>query len=295
MPDLKIFWDPQGVELNSIGDNRFLEISDGDTPSISMSIRMLSLDTPEIHYPGTTKPSRHNAKLQQLAEWMQQGRAPVTDGLAAHLQPRLASGAAGTLQEEQGRAASQEFQRLLDEKLKRPSGRRRNVFLRTADQPFDQYGRLLAYMSPYYTSEEVATLTRKERATFNLMMVETGWAASLIIYPSLPSYADLALLRDAAQDAFDNGRGAWADPLTLTGYEFRMCYRLAEITEDLVNGRKLSASERMKWVERYCADLTTQQIFYPQDYYKVKPYNRLFIWPPDVNAAVSRLNLLPGD
>lgn len=295
MPQLKFFWDPQGVELNSIGDNRLLEISDGDTPSVSMSIRMLSLDTPEIHYPGSTRPSRHNTKLQQLAEWIQQGKAPVSDELAAHLHPRLASGAAGTLQETQGQTASQEFQRLVEEKLRRPSGRRRNVFLHSADQPFDQYGRLLAYMAPYYSSDEMATMTRKDRATFNLLMVESGWAAAFIIYPSLPSYPDLVLLRDAAQDAFDNGRGAWADPLTLTGYEFRMCYRLAEVTEDLVNGKKLSSSERMSWVERYCADLTTQQVFYPQDYYKVRPYNRLFIWPKDVNAAVSRLNLLPGD
>lgn len=295
MPQLKIFWDPQGIELNAIGDNRLLEVSDGDTPTISMAIRMLSIDTPEVHYPGTTKPSRHNAKFQQLAEWIQQGKAPLSDGLAAHLQPRLASGAAGTLQEEQGRAASQEFQRLLEEKLRRPSGRRRNVFLRTADQPFDQYGRLLAYVSPHYTSEELAALTRKERATFNLLLVESGWAAPMIIYPSLPSYPDLVLLCDVARDAFESRRGAWADPLTLTGYEFRMCYRLAEITEDLANGRKLNSAQRNGWVERYCADLTTQQIYYPQDYYKVPPYNRLFIWPKDVNAAVSRLNLLPAD
>jgi len=295
MPNLKIFWDPQGIELNAIGDNRLLEVSDGDTPSVAMAIRMLSIDTPEVHYPGTTKPSRHNARFQQLAEWIQQGKAPISDGLAAHLHPRLASGAAGTLQEEQGRSASQEFQRLLEEKLRRPSGRRRNVFLRTADQPFDQYGRLLAYVAPYYTNEELAVLTRRERATFNLLMVESGWAAPFVLYPSLPSYPDLVLLHNSAQDAFDNKRGAWANPLTLTGYEFRMCYRLAEVTEDLVNGKKLSASERMKWVERYCADLTTQQIYYPQDYYKVKPYNRLFIWPKDVNEAVSRLNLLPGD
>ncbi|MDW8327752.1 MAG: thermonuclease family protein [Anaerolineales bacterium] len=295
MPKLNIFWDPEGVKINSIGDNRLLKVSDGDTPTVSMAIRMLSIDTPEVHYPGLTKTSRHNAKLQQLAEWIRQGKAPVSDGLAAHLHPRLASGTAGTLQEEQGRAAGREFQRLLEEKLKRPSGRRRNVFLRTADQPFDQYGRLLAYVAPYYTGEELATMTRKERATFNLLMVESGWAAPMMIYPSLPSYPDLVLLHDVARDAYENKRGAWADPLTLTGYEFRMCYRLAEVTEDLVNGKKLTSAQRNGWVERYCADLTTQQIYYPQDYYKVPAYNRLFIWPKDVNAAVSRLNLLPGD
>jgi endonuclease YncB( thermonuclease family) len=294
MSTVRIFWDPQGLELNALGDNRLLHVSDGDTPKVAMVIRMLSIDTPEVHYPGMTRPSRHDARLQQLADWIRQGKAPIDDDLAAHLQPRLASGQAGTLQERQGVQATEAFTRLLDERLKRPSGRRRNVFLRTADEPFDRYGRLLAYVAPHYESDERAAMTRRERATFNLLLVEAGWAAAFPVYPSLPRHADLVLLREAAREAFEARRGAWADPLALTGYEFRMCYRLAEVTEALANGKKLSQAQRYGWIERYCVNLTTQEIFYPQGYVKVQPYDRLFVWPKDVNAAVARLNLVAG-
>jgi hypothetical protein len=39
--------------------------------------------------------------------------------------------------------------------------------------------------------------------------------------------------------------------------------------------------------------MTTREVFYPQDYYKVKPYNRIFVWPDDVAEAVAKMNLLP--
>jgi len=40
--------------------------------------------------------------------------------------------------------------------------------------------------------------------------------------------------------------------------------------------------------------MTTREIFEPQDYYKVLPYNRIFIWPEDVTEAVGKMNLVPG-
>jgi endonuclease YncB( thermonuclease family) len=283
MAKVQIFWDPAGLELDSLGTNRLLRITDGDTPFVSVSIRMLSIDTPEVHYPGNSNPTRHDDKLKELADWMQQGRAPVSAGLAAHLQPRLVTGTAGTLQKQ-----------LLDQKLTKPSGSKRPLFLRAADERFDQYGRLLAYVAPSYSAKEREALSYKERATFNLLMVESGWAASFPIYPSLPRYLDLTMLRDAAEAAFTGKKGAWADAAALTGYEFRMCYRLWEITRKLVKGDKLSSRERYAWVERYCVDMTTREIHEPRDYYKVPPYNRIFIWPKDVTEAVGKLNLLPG-
>ncbi|MDX1252951.1 MAG: thermonuclease family protein [Gammaproteobacteria bacterium] len=294
MAKVKLFWDPTGVELDALGTNTFERITDGDTPYVSMAIRMLSIDTAEVHYPGNESPAKHDAKLAQLADWIHGGKAPIDPGLAAWLEPKLATGSAGTLQKQQGDAAKAEFQRLLDEKLTRPSGGKRSVFLRTADQPFDQYGRLLAYMSPYYSSEELATLPPAERATFNMLMVASGWAATFPIYPSLPKYTDLVLLQQAAEDALTNKKGAWADPATLTGYEFRMCYKLWEVTNKLVKGQKLSSRERYGWVERYCVDMTNREVYSPQDYYKVPAYNRVFIWPDDVAEAVGRLNLEPA-
>jgi hypothetical protein len=41
--------------------------------------------------------------------------------------------------------------------------------------------------------------------------------------------------------------------------------------------------------------MSTREIFYPQDYYKVKPYNRIFVWSEDVSEAVARMNLQPPE
>lgn len=293
MSKVKIFWDPRGFELDSLGKKRYLNATDGDTPYVSTPIRMLSIDTPEVHYPGYQKPSLHDAKLAQLADWIKAGNAPINSELAEYLHPRLATGSAGTLQENQGISATETFKKLLDEKLITPNKRtKRRVFLRATDQPFDHYGRLLAYMAPSYSVKELASMSLKDRATFNLLMVESGWAASFPIYPSIPKHLDLVMLQEGAKDAFDNKKGAWADPLMLTGYEFRMCVRLYDITSKLLAGKKLSSKERYGWITRFCVDMTTREIFFPQDYHKVSPHNRIFIWPEDVGEAVGKINLL---
>ncbi len=295
MPDVKLFWDPTGITIDSLGTSKFLRATDGDTPYISMSIRMLSIDAPETHYPGRSKPSNSDENLLQLGEWIVQGHAPIAEGLAAYLHPRLVTGRAGTLQEEQGDNAKEFFENLLEKMLARESGSQRSLYVRIANQPFDSYGRLLAYIAPSYSRDERENKTRWERATFNALMVRGGWAATLIIYPSLPAYEDLVLLRDAAKEAYMAGRGIWEDSLTLTGYEFRMAVKLYETTKKLVAGEKLSSYQRSNWISRYCLDMTTREIYYPSDYYRIAPYNRVFIWRDDVTDAVSKLNLVPGD
>lgn len=294
MTKVAIFWDPTGVELDSLGAKQFVRATDGDTPYVSMSIRLLSIDTPEVHYPGNQSPSKMDDELAELAEWLRQGKTQVDDELADYLHPKLATGRAGTLQEQQGKQAMQFFQTLVEQKLKIGDKKYRSVFLRVADQPFDDYGRLLAYMAPAYTPEERLQLSRAERATFNLTMVASGWAASFPVYPSLPQHVDLTMLRDAAEDAFVQRLGARADPNALTGYEFRMCVKLYDVTKKLVGSGGRLRETKPSWVTRYCVDMTTREIFYPQDYIKVPPYNRIFIWPDDVSEAVSRLNLIPG-
>jgi endonuclease YncB( thermonuclease family) len=182
MAKVQIFWDPNGFTLNSIGTTALNgPPTDGDTPFVRTSIRMLSIDTPEVHYPGSSTPSNHDSKLADLAAWIQAGDAPISADLAAYLAPKLSTGTAGTLQKSHGGAANAHFQTLLDQKLTKPIGTKRQVFLRAADEPFDQYGRLLAYMSPYYSPAELEQLSYKDRATFNLFMLESGWAATFVI------------------------------------------------------------------------------------------------------------------
>ncbi|MDY6959535.1 MAG: thermonuclease family protein, partial [Halobacteriota archaeon] len=186
-----IFWDPKGFELDSVGKKSYLRATDGDTPYVSVPIRMLSIDTPEIHYPGNQSPSTYDERLKKLSDWIKDGDAPINKDLGEYIIPKIATGKAGTLQKEQGKEASDHFKEMIDEALIRPKGTKRKVFLYASEEHFDAYGRLLAYMSPQYSSKELATMPREKRSTFNLRMVESGWAAPFLIYPSIPKHADL--------------------------------------------------------------------------------------------------------
>lgn len=294
MSEVMIFWDPTGQQLDSLGTTKYIRATDGDTPYVSTSIRMLSIDTPEVHYPGNQKPSNQDENLAQLAEWIKEGKAPIDKDLGKFLRPKLETGSAGTLHGEQGEKATEEFMKLVEKKLKRPNGRTRSVFIMASDEHFDQYGRLLAYMAPSYNSKERETMSREERATFNLLMIKSGWAASFMIYPSLPRHIDLVLFYEAAKEAFNNKSGAWSDPKTLTGYEFRMCVKLSKVTKKIVDGEDVSSREKNSWISRYCMDMTTRKIYNAQDYIKVEPFKRIFIWPDDVSEAVGMMNLIPG-
>ena len=291
MSDVKIFWDPHGIELDSLGKKKYLRSTDGDTSYISVSIRMLSIDTPEVHYPGNSRPSKQDKNFKELAEWIVQGKAPVTEELGQFLLPKLETGTAGTLHESQGKRATEEFENIINEKLTKPNGKKRTVFIKAANENFDQYGRLLAYMAPSYTKKELSNIPFSDRSTFNLLMIKSGWAASFPIYPSIPKYEDLILLQQNGKDAFENRSGAWENDKMLTGYEFRMCVRLYETTRKIINKKPV---KKGSWITRYCVDMTTREIFSPQDYHKIKPYNRIFLWAKDVSSAVGKMNLLPA-
>lgn len=62
-----------------------------------------------------------------------------------------------------------------------------------------------------------------------------------------------------------------------------------------MKGKSLSSREKYGWISRYCLDMTSLDIFEAQEYYRVKPYNRIFIWPKDIKEAVGELNLVPAD
>ena len=47
MSEVKIFWDPIGLEVDSLRAKTYIRSTDGDTPYVSVSIRMLSIDAPE--------------------------------------------------------------------------------------------------------------------------------------------------------------------------------------------------------------------------------------------------------
>lgn len=287
---LAIFWTPAGITLDALGAKQLVDVTDGDTPNIRMPIRMLSIDTPETYPDGP----RLDAAFATLVPWIERGTAPIDPVLAEALLPKLRAPQPVSRHKAAGERAKEAFRRLLEERLVRPDGSRRTLFLRTADTPFDKNGRLLAYIAPNYSRAELENLSRRERATFNLLLVEAGWAAPFVLYPSIPGELDLPLLHAAARTAIAEGRGIWADPLLLLPYELRALERLAQLKARLDKGEKPPAAELWSWTSRYCADMTTRLLYRPQRYVEVAPEDRLFIWPEDVRDAVARLGLAPA-
>ncbi|WP_421870355.1 hypothetical protein [Motiliproteus sp.] len=293
MDKLEILWTPQGTNLPSLGARALTDISDGDTPNIRMPIRMLSIDTPETTARSAAGAAKIDAQFQQLAGWIQAGQAPVSDSFAQYILPKLADIDAGTLQFQQGKQAGEHYQQLIDQRLTKPSGSKRKLFVRSPEPPFDGYGRLLAYVSPSYSTREIATLSRVQRATFNLNMVESGWAAPFILFPNIPGERDLPLFVEQALAAKNAARGQYQEPLSLPGYEYRMCEKLYSITQKLVNGERLNETRRNSWRSRYCADMRDRRLYGPTVYMQIPEPYRLWIWPDDLQRSISRLNLIP--
>jgi endonuclease YncB( thermonuclease family) len=290
---VQIFWSPAGATMPSLGARALVDLSDGDTPNVRMPIRMLSVDTPETTARTPTRAAAIDAEFAQLAEWIRQGEAPISAGLAGFLLPKLATGNAGSLHLQQGKAASAFAVANTTARLTRPNGTSRNLFIRTAEAPFDNYHRLLAYVAPNYSSKELQDIPRHARPTFNLDLISHGWAAPFVIYPSIPGALDLPLLVEAAADARTRRLGFWADPATLLAYEYRAMEKLYRITKRKVETGNLRSGEAFSWRERYCVDMRTRTLHGPEDYSGIDPEYRLWIWPSDLNEAVSRLNLVP--
>jgi hypothetical protein len=103
---LQVLWSPAGASLPSLGARALVDVTDGDTPNVRMPIRMLSVDTPEVTARTEQRAKAVDAEFAQLAEWIEQGRAPISAALAEFLAPKLATGSAGRLQREHGMAAS---------------------------------------------------------------------------------------------------------------------------------------------------------------------------------------------
>jgi len=251
-------------------------------------------DAPEVTAGSAEGAGRVDERFSELAGWIRDEKAPISAALVAYLLPRLETGRAGTLQFRQGGGASAFAKRNIDDRLSRPGKPKRNLFVRTADNPFDENNRLLAYVAPDFTEKERRELTRAQRSTFNLDMIASGRAAPFVIYPSIPGEFDLPMLVRAAAQAREAEEGIWADAATLLAYEYRAMEKLHRVTAQLVGGADLPARDRFSWRERYCADMRTRVLHGPEDYLGVLPEYRLWIWPADVAEAVGRLNLTPA-
>lgn len=291
----QILWTPAGINLPSLGSRSLVDVADGDTPTIRMPVRMLSIDTPEITARSPEGAAVVDTKFKQLAEWIRNRSAPVSKDFADYILPKLETGKAGTLQFTQGQNASAYYKQKIEERLTRPgSTKKRNLFIRSPALPFDNYGRLLAYIAPSYSNKERDEMTRRDRATFNLDMIESGWAAPFILFPSIPGELDLPLFIEMSVNAKEEKKGQYQDSLSLAGYEYRMCEKLYNITKKMMEGVTLSYPEQLDWRSRYCADMRNRSLYTPENYFNIAEPYRLWIWPDDIQTAISMLNLVPA-
>lgn len=297
---IQVLWSPAGLSMPSLGARALVDVTDGDTPNIRMPIRMLSVDTPEVTARSPEGAGNVDKKFLQLSEWMRERPkdVPISRRLSDVLEPKLATGTAGTLHFTQGKAASAFEHENIERRLRKPPPRedeKRDLFIRIADAPFDNNNRLLAYIAPNYTATERESMTREERSTFNLDLIAAGWAAPFIIFPSIPGEQDLPLFLAAAEAAFEGKKGIWADEHTLLAYEYRAMEKLFSIAKKgIVDAKPATGAALFAWRERYCADLRTRVLHGPEDYIDVPPVYRLWIWAADVQRAVGALNLTPA-
>lgn len=243
-----------------LAPSRLLSISDGDTPEVKMGIRMLGIDTPELHFPLGSDPVSQDPVLEGLpktAAWQKLPKA-----LQDYLTPRLIK--AGTRQKAWGLKAKAAFQAMVTEGLAMPRGvlqlssrglpqgasgtgshgeipgegpsggrprndkkeKRRQLFMACGPEVFDRYGRILAYVGPLVPKAERGNSAPPD--TFNLRLLAEGWAAPCVHRANLPKPKDRDLMIAAVQNARKRKLGFWADAgLVLHGYEFRSLCRLA--------------------------------------------------------------------
>ncbi|UVS69852.1 thermonuclease family protein [Nitrososphaera viennensis] len=264
-------------------------VSDGDTPVVEQPVRMVSCDTPEkagyAGKPETSQPKLEKCRQRLVGEYYNGHLAAgLRDYLASRITPDAAQRHIGA-----GYDASREFERMLEERLALPDGKRRKTAVIPTGEIIDRYGRMLAYISPWFAGEkEGDPLPPKDdprRKTFNLEMVETGWAASFPIYPSLPGNDDMNRLIAGAEDAWNGKKGMWAQygKDLLLAYEYRMCIKLANAA---------SPEEGVKEAfQRHCVDLAALKIVGKYDFYKVPPPYRLWVWEGDLEKARADLGL----
>jgi endonuclease YncB( thermonuclease family) len=223
--------------------SRLLSISDGDTPEVKMGLRMLAVDTPELHFPAARDPASQDPLLEalpQTAAWQKLPKA-----LQDYLLPRLEK--AGTRQQAWGAKAKAAFEAVVADGLAvKGTLRKRALFLACGHEVFDRYGRILAYVGPLVPKSERGDSPPPD--TFNLRMLQGGWAAPCIHKGNLLKPADMDLVIAAVQNARKEKLGFWADTgLILHGYEFRSLCRLANgeagFTYPITDARTLKAAK----------------------------------------------------
>jgi len=242
---------------------------------------MANIDTPEkADYAGF--PDKSQPKIDRGLQRLQTNQYEMApDGLIDYFTAQVNSDSAAQ-HIEGGNRATHALQTLHDERLLREDLSFRQLGVFPQGEAIDFFGRILAYTAPWYSKKELQT--NPDRTTFNLNLLEQGWAAFFPFYPSLPKNSDFQMALDASIRAWDNRAGVWNmfGDTFLLAYEFRMLIKLGQKAED----------DEKVWNStfyRHCIDLRTMQDTGPFGFYDVPPPYRLWVKTDDM--AQARLDL----
>jgi len=259
---------------------------DGDTIKIEQPLRLVSCDTPEKEKPygtaATTQP-----KLNKVKQRLQNGFFPLLPkGLVKYFTDRITADAAKR-HINAGKDASDHFEKIKDQRLNKPDGKRRKVGVLPSGEVIDRNGRMLAYILPYL-EKPLPPKNDPARKTFNLIMVEDGWAMFFPIWPSLPKDPnDFDVIYSAAKKAWTTKKGMWHKhgKNLLLPHEYRLLMKLSvEVTsKKTVNDMMSDAFQRL------CVDLRSMKLIGKFDFYKVPPSHRFWIWEKDWNKNKAQI------
>jgi endonuclease YncB( thermonuclease family) len=263
--------------------------SDGDTPVIEQPVRAVSCDTPEkagyAGAPSISQPKLDTCRQRLCGNFYSALPQPLRKYLIQRLTPDAAANhIAGAV------SASTFFDTILEQRLTRADGTKRGLAVIATGEIVDRYGRFLAYFAPWFTGSRTDPLPPRNdpaRRTFNLQMVESGWAASFPIYPSLPNNSDMNRLIAGAEAAWNERKGVWNvyGRKFLLGHEFRACIKLGTA--------QTPAAGIKDAFQRVCVDLRTLRNVGKFGFSRVPPPYRLWIWETDVEKATVELGLQP--
>ncbi|MFN0274970.1 MAG: thermonuclease family protein [Chitinophagales bacterium] len=264
---------------------KFISAPDGDTLNIQQPLRMVSCDTPEKEgYAGKAPAAQ---KLLDICKERLAGEfyTGIPEATRKYLLKKLTPQAAKK-HIKAGNEASKQFEIIRNSIIKKGPRRYYPVAVIPCGEVIDSYGRMLAYIARFFDKANLPPKNDPKRKTFNLLMIEEGWAVFFPIYPSLPKdKEDFELMIAAAETAWKKKKGMFGKygEDILLPYEFRMCVKMAE-AETAKDGIRSA-------FQRNCIDVRTMTLLDKFSYHTIAPCYRLWVWNDDVKQATIDLGL----
>ncbi len=282
-------------------------VKDGDTLAMKSEIRLVGIDTPETKFS-----LKETAKFDNLIilsnPKIKSFLRRVSPALRDYLKPKIENndGNVGTNQLKCGKQATAAFTSIVTKIMHHNAT---NLILMTSVEVTDRYGRLIGYVNRKKAKKtgEVLAESLSFEKSFNLRMLETGYAFMYLIYPNLVvekeeesrniSITDAAasaaesripdiekpLIKAIVKNfkkAVSSGKGlfplkdASKSDVFLDPFEFRYLARIFD-----------AWSSNSKGPDRLCADMVSGKLYPADKYFEVPKENRLFFDKKDKKIA----------